>query len=83
MNVSYSNTYFTRARFNEKDGSLDPSPLEWKRICSCNSPVNPDLEYVLCGKCEEWFHAECVKNFSSEETFYCEKCNHISDSSED
>ena len=85
INLSAATTYFTRSNFNEKEAVLDPSPLEWRRMCSCNCPVNPDLEYVQCEKCEEWFHVKCIQNFipDGDENYICAKCDHLflSDSS--
>ena len=63
LSVSLPNCYFTRSNYVEDKELLEPSPHEWKRICSCNSPCNPDLQYAQCGKCEEWFHVECITNF--------------------
>ena len=85
IKLSSPNTYFSRARFEEKEEKLNPPPSEWNKMCSCDSPVNPDLEYVQCEQCEKWYHVSCIKNFfENDEKYICEKCNDIfvSDSSD-
>ena len=61
INSHSDGIYFTRAKFNRKIEKLEPGPDEWKKSCHCNMPVNPDLEYILCSRCDEWFHLSCVK----------------------
>lgn len=46
MASSYEYYYFSRATFDEETEAVVPSPETWKKECSCNKPVNPDLVYV-------------------------------------
>jgi hypothetical protein len=75
MAATPQHIHFSRSNYNEEKRELEPSPKEWKRLCSCDSPNNPDLQYVGCEKCENWFHVECVANYNEGEDFICEKCN--------
>lgn len=70
--------FFTRARYDPLTHIITPSIDQWERICSCNAPVNPDLLYINCDQCNNWFHPPC-EGLSNEEVeiiknFYCRKC---------
>lgn len=75
MTVTYENYYFSRANFHLESEGLTPHPKDWRRLCFCDAPENPDLQYVMCGKCDKWFHVECVAGYTPDETFYCNRCN--------
>jgi hypothetical protein len=77
MTTTYDFYYFTRSNYDYKKEELIPSPLSWKRTCYCDAPENPDLQYVMCEKCEKWFHVECVPDLREEDTFFCTRCNRI------
>ena len=69
--------FFSRASYDFDTNQFSPPPAEWPSSCSCKQPVNPDLEYVQCGKCDEWFHLECVpkgKKLDEDADFVCESC---------
>ncbi|CAD8059507.1 unnamed protein product [Paramecium sonneborni] len=52
------NIFFMRASYI--DGKLFPSFDQWKKICVCQRPANPDLKYILCEMCQQWFHLKCI-----------------------
>lgn len=58
---------------------MNPSFDQWAKTCSCETPLNPDLLYIKCDKCELWFHPECCNIKESDveeiEVFYCKRCN--------
>jgi len=70
------NIHFSRAVYDNKKGELDPHPSKWDKECYCNTPVNPDLAYVFCEKCQHWIHHDCIKDQKriEAEVFICEKC---------
>ncbi|CAD8056608.1 unnamed protein product [Paramecium sonneborni] len=52
------NIFFMRASYiNEK---LLPPFEQWKKICVCKRPANPDLKYVFCEICKQWIHLKCI-----------------------
>lgn len=56
-----------------------PPMGEWEKMCSCNNPFNPDMLYIICEKCEKWYHPKHC-GISDEEArklnkFYCRSCN--------
>ena len=55
-----------------------PEPEKWPKYCICESPYCPDLPYIQCDLCDNWFHYGCVnleENHVSEiERFICLKC---------
>ncbi|OMJ83148.1 hypothetical protein SteCoe_16002 [Stentor coeruleus] len=53
--------YFTRAKWNYKEGYLDPPMNLWKTDCICNSIINPDIEFKHCSVCDRILHVECLK----------------------
>lgn len=70
--------FFTRARYDPLTQIITPPIDQWERSCSCNAPVNPDLLYIKCDQCDNWFHPTC-EGLSNEEAkiineFYCQKC---------
>jgi hypothetical protein len=74
MTATFDDIYFSRSRLeNEK---LIPSALEWKRTCYCDAPENPDRPYVMCEKCENWFHLDCISGLNTkEDSFVCSGCD--------
>lgn len=71
------NTFFTRADYDHINRKLSPPPEEWEKQCSCGRPINPDLLYIMCDKCQQWFHASCVgvsKEEAENVNFLCSDC---------
>ncbi|CAD8048032.1 unnamed protein product [Paramecium primaurelia] len=52
------NVYFMRATYI--DEKLSPPFEQWKKVCICRKPPNPDLKYIFCEICQKWFHLKCV-----------------------
>ena len=52
-------TFFTRASYCPITKVLKPSFNEWERLCACRKPLNPNLLYIKCDRCNQWFHPEC------------------------
>lgn len=40
--------------------------------------MNPDLSYIKCDKCSEWFHASCfginTEKMKDKKSFICHNC---------
>lgn len=55
---------------------LSPDISEWpKGDCICESPYNPDLEYIQCEKCKKWYHNDCaIKESDDLNDFVCSVC---------
>lgn len=73
------NAVFTQGNYSFKNHSFNPTLESRKKICLCKLPQNPDLNYIMCEQCKEWFHFICVgikenDDISSLE-FYCRSCN--------
>lgn len=70
----------SRAKFVRRTMEFDPPAEEWQRSCVCREPVNLDLEYVQCDKCQDWLHnqPECTgmtqKEVEETESFVCRIC---------
>jgi len=74
-----NNVFYTRAAFDTLSKKLDPPAEQWKKHCVCKTPMNPDLLYIQCDKCNGWFHTECI-HISYEEAeaadeFVCMICS--------
>eukprot|EP01017_Pseudomicrothorax_dubius_P051219 TRINITY_DN9820_c0_g1_i20.p1 TRINITY_DN9820_c0_g1~~TRINITY_DN9820_c0_g1_i20.p1 ORF type:complete len:263 (-),score=50.17 TRINITY_DN9820_c0_g1_i20:61-849(-) len=54
------NTFFCRSKYDHVAKRLDPPPEDWEKQCFCNKPINPDLFYIMCDKCQRWLHGDCV-----------------------
>lgn len=65
-------TFFTRATYKHITHEIVPPFQEWKRVCTCNSILNPDSLYNVCERCGSLFHQGCVK--SGELNHSCPKC---------
>ena len=67
-----------RASYDPVKKKLDPPIDHWGKHCLCQLPLNPDLQYIECDKCNVWYHMDCVgidpKEAESIETFICPKC---------
>lgn len=70
--------YYSRAKYNYRDGKIQPPPDLWRRYCICNKPMNPDYHYIFCESCQNWFHLACVKIQREEADnmgdYHCKKC---------
>jgi len=75
MTTTLENYFYTRSKYDQETRKLIPGPEEWKKACSCGAPENPDLPYVQCGSCDNWYHIECIKNFKEDRSYTCEDCN--------
>jgi len=53
-------TYFTRANYNPITKVLDPPFKDWEQFCTCLKPLNPNLLYIKCDKCNKWYHPGCM-----------------------
>lgn len=73
-----STTFFTRASFDVTKLTLTPQFDEWEQYCTCKKPLNPNLLYVRCDICQNWFHLSCMgltKEQAEElEMFSCLHC---------
>ena len=71
-------TFFTRASYCPITKTLRPCFTDWERLCSCRKPLNPNMLYIKCDKCNLWFHPECqdlrVDQIEDLENFFCKKC---------
>ena len=38
--------YFTRAKYENSSKTVSPPIEEWEKVCYCQKPVNPDLNYI-------------------------------------
>jgi hypothetical protein len=74
LETSYDYYYFSRAIFKESTSTLTPGPEHWKKACTCLMPVNPDLQYVQCGLCQNWFHDTCVGEIDMNVSYVCRQC---------
>lgn len=70
-----SNTFFSRACYKHKSKTIYPALSMWKRVCYCESILNPDLIYNKCDGCSSCFHFECCDfQKSSENSWLCDSC---------
>jgi len=55
---------------------LTPNIKDWgKKYCICDTPYNPDMEYIECEKCEKWFHNDCIIRENQDlNNFVCRNC---------
>ncbi|TNV76254.1 hypothetical protein FGO68_gene16993 [Halteria grandinella] len=71
-------TFFTRANYNPMQKVLEPSFKEWETFCICSKPLNPNLLYIKCDECSQWFHPSCMgltdDEAQQQEEFYCRPC---------
>ena len=70
--------YFCEAEYDIETGEISP-PLDSRpRVCVCRNIENPDYHYIMCERCEKWFHVFCVcpdENANLEERdFTCDQC---------
>lgn len=68
--------HFSRAVYNRGTLELEPHPETWTKECYCQMPINPDVPYIQCDKCEHWFHHECIDNelLLNDDKFICKDC---------
>lgn len=69
-----SSVFFTRAHWAHLKKEMTPPLSQWKRICSCQSIVNPDLTYIYCDSCQNLYHKECLVYNETLDLNHCEKC---------
>ncbi len=52
--------------------------MEWKKICICNNPYNPDKTYISCDICNKRYHIHHCKlksiNPNLLDKFNCQNC---------
>lgn len=77
--IDINTTFFTRAHYNPMKKELTPSYAQWEKLCVCKKPLNPNLQYINCDKCNNWFHPECMKLSNNVELqnlaeFFCTNC---------
>ncbi|KAM3143541.1 hypothetical protein pb186bvf_004303 [Paramecium bursaria] len=51
--------FFQRLSFNIHTKKIE-GLQNLKLMCTCKKPQNPDLGYIQCDKCDEWYHYSCV-----------------------
>ncbi len=71
-------TFFTRANYDPIKRQLEPAFSQWESYCECRKPLNPNLLYIKCDRCAQWFHPRCMGLSDEEaqvlEQFYCSAC---------
>jgi hypothetical protein len=73
-----NNIYFTRSVYDIDAKTLTPEIREWRTLCECNMPQNPNMMYIQCDKCDSWYHPKCAR--TTEEVvnklpeWFCYKC---------
>ncbi|CAG9316945.1 unnamed protein product [Blepharisma stoltei] len=72
LDKSDSDLYFTRASYDPKKKTVNPTFSRWKRVCYCKKPENPDKEFINCAKCHALFHLACIGDFFGK--YLCKKC---------
>ena len=87
-NSREANTYFTRTNYDAYkvrysidlflQKELCVPFYKWERSCVCMQPSNPNMLYIQCNKCEEWFHGQCMGLSKAKaeaiEEFFCPQC---------
>ncbi|OMJ84540.1 hypothetical protein SteCoe_14347 [Stentor coeruleus] len=68
------NIMFSRSLYDPRLKVLRPPLSQWKRVCVCESILNPDEVYVGCDGCFGFFHPECVIAPDDKE-YICDKCS--------
>lgn len=70
--------FFQRAKYDPIKHVFTPPMDQWKKICKCSRPFNPDLLYIECEGCNSCFHPKCFGIEEEEvekiEKFYCDNC---------
>lgn len=66
------------ARFMYLSSRSEFRPATVAVFCTCLEPYNPDRVMVMCERCEEWFHPECVgetsASLSRSTSWNCPRC---------
>jgi len=69
-------TYYSRFFYAPSRKIFKPDSVAV--FCYCEMPYNPDLEMIMCEKCEEWFHPQCLgkpmKELTATNKFMCADC---------
>ncbi len=73
--------HFSRFSYNPTTGNFKPETTPV--YCICELPQNPDRDMVMCERCRDWFHCDCV-HFNPKENpntlYVCDQCvKHDSD----
>lgn len=54
---------------------LNPPFSSWQKVCICKIPINPNILFVICDKCNRYFHPSCMgleeKDLESTPNFFC------------
>lgn len=68
----------SRSTYSVNACTLKPDPSEWVKQCVCDTPMNPDENYILCEKCEKWYHYRCVfvsqAQADNMAEYFCSRC---------
>lgn len=52
-----------RQAYNSSTKTFSPEKLPV--ICLCQQPLNPDIDYTQCQKCNQVFHGNCLADYNS------------------
>jgi hypothetical protein len=83
--IDFNTTFFTRASYDPVRKVLEPKYESWEKLCTCKKPLNPNLLYIKCDSCNQWFHPECMGlkddlELASLDEFHCVSCKPADDS---
>ncbi|CAG9313037.1 unnamed protein product [Blepharisma stoltei] len=59
-----------RQTYDKNSKLFNPSTLP--SVCLCRQPLNPDMPYIICQKCNQIFHSLCLTDTNS-----CPDCSYI------
>ncbi|CAG9328808.1 unnamed protein product [Blepharisma stoltei] len=58
-----SRGFLVRQFYYENTKSFNPEKLP--PVCLCQQPLNPDVKFTICQKCNQIFHDSCLTDFTS------------------
>ena len=68
--------FYARFMYLSSKGEFRPATVAV--FCACMEPYNPDRMMVMCERCEEWFHPDCVgetqASVSRATSWNCPRC---------
>jgi len=68
--------FYARFLYRSSRGEFRPEAVPV--FCVCSEPYNPDRLMVECGRCDDWFHPECVGETAAKVTKHkhwtCPEC---------
>lgn len=71
MKENSEDIYFSRARWDDGERTLEPSLNQWKTDCICNAIINPDIPFKYCRDCERVLHLQCLDGLGSHQCPGC------------